>query len=202
MKMMSRRGWFFLKMVSFGLVLFELFNYSSDLEGLRMIFGDAHTGPFRWATLIAFGLCILDFGSLGRLIVPEEVSKEIEQWKTALFAAWVLSALFETFLTYFVIANKMAEGGVPVMVSAGLISSTAYYQYVPIGFSILVMCIQTILVVRLGGATDSVIGDRGAPKKPASQSSIRTGGGKSEAERRHQEFLRRMSEMENDGRRN
>src|SRR5512147_889883 len=110
-----KRGAIFGFIILSALLAFEVFNYSSTLFALRDILGDLAFGPVRWATILAFAFCGIDFAGIARIFTPERGRDEpAEVWY--LFAAWFLAAAFNASLTWWgvsvAILRHNAEGGV------------------------------------------------------------------------------------------
>ena len=61
-----KRGAIFGFIILSALLAFEVFNYSSTLFALRDILGDLAFGPLRWATILAFAFCTIDFAGLDK----------------------------------------------------------------------------------------------------------------------------------------
>lgn len=152
--MKHRRTWFG-GVVLFCLFLFEMFSYSSSREALYGM-----TGVASWSTLIAFTLCAVDFAGLGRLLLPGD--DELKDAIGMLFAAWILSAVGDTFLTYIVIAHDMSgRAGQMTLVNAGVISYSTWTIVIPIAIAVLVWLIQVALV----SAVNSMMPDSRPAKK-------------------------------------
>src|SRR4030095_706463 len=82
-----RRGLIFGGIILSALLAFEIFNYSSTLFALSDILGDLAFGPLRWAAILAFAFCGIDFAGIARIFTPETGRDEpAEVWY--LFAAW------------------------------------------------------------------------------------------------------------------
>ncbi|HXQ32577.1 MAG TPA: hypothetical protein VN843_01015, partial [Anaerolineales bacterium] len=82
-----KRGFIFGGIILCALLAFEVFNYSSTSFALTDILGDLSFGPLRWATILAFAFCGIDFAGIARIFTPEKGRDEpAEVWY--LFAAW------------------------------------------------------------------------------------------------------------------
>jgi hypothetical protein len=146
-----KRGAIFGLIILSALAAFEVFNYSSTLFALRDILGDLSFGPLRWATILAFAFCGIDFAGIARIFTPERGRDEpAEVWY--LFAAWFLAAAFNATLTWWgvsvAILRHNAEGGV-------LLGQPAMTKFVPIFVAAMVLVIRVLLI-----NTFSVAGDR------------------------------------------
>lgn len=146
-----KRGLIFGAIILVALLAFEVFNYSSTVFSLRDILGDLSFGRIRWATMLAFAFCGIDFAGIARIFTPEKGRDEpAEVWY--LFAAWFLAAAFNAVLTWWgvsvAILKHSAEGGV-------LLGQTAMVKFVPVFVAAMVLLIRVLLI-----NTFSIAGDR------------------------------------------
>jgi len=146
-----QRGLIFGLIILCALLAFEVFNYSSTLFALSDILGDLSFGPLRWATILAFAFCGIDFAGIARIFTPEQGRDEpAEVWY--LFAAWFLAAAFNATLTWWGVSVAMlqhnAAGGV-------LLGQGTMMKIVPIFVAAMVLLIRVLLI-----NTFSIAGDR------------------------------------------
>ena len=146
-----KRGLAFGGIILSALVAFEVFNFSSTSFALYDVLGDLSFGPFKWATILAFAFCGIDFAGIARIFTPEQGSDEpAEIWY--LFGAWFLAAAFNASLTWWgvsvAIMRHNAEGGV-------LLGQTTMTKVVPILVAVMVLAIRVLLINSF-----SVAGDR------------------------------------------
>ena len=146
-----KRGLIFGVIILIALMAFEVFNYSSTSFALGDILGDLAFGPVRWATILAFAFCGIDFAGIARIFTPETGRNEpAEVWY--LFAAWFLAAAFNASLTWWgvsvAILNHSAAGGV-------LLGQAAMTRVVPIFVAAMVLLIRVLLI-----NTFSIAGER------------------------------------------
>jgi len=146
-----KRGVIFGLIILCALLAFEVFNYSSTIFALQDILGDLAFGPIRWATILAFAFCGIDFAGIARIFTPEQGRDEpAEVWY--LFAAWFLAAAFNASLTWWgvsvAILRHNVEGGV-------LVGQPAMIKVVPIFVAAMVLLIRVLLI-----NTFSIAGDR------------------------------------------
>jgi hypothetical protein len=147
----QKRGLIFGLIILSALLAFEVFNYSSTLFALSDILGDLAFGPLRWATILAFAFCGIDFAGIARIFTPEQGRDEpAEVWY--LFAAWFLAAAFNASLTWWgvsvAILQHPAAGGV-------LLGPSAMTKVVPVLVAAMVLLIRVLLINSF-----SVAGDR------------------------------------------
>lgn len=146
-----RRGLIFGVIILSALLAFEVFNFSSTLFALTDILGTLTFGPVRWATILAFAFCAIDFAGIARIFTPEQGRDEpAEVWY--LFAAWFLAAAFNASLTWWgvsiAILQHNALGGV-------LVGASAMTKVVPIFVAAMVLLIRVLLI-----NTFSIAGER------------------------------------------
>jgi hypothetical protein len=147
----QNRGLIFGVIILFALLAFEIFNYSSTLFALTDILGTLSFGPLRWASILAFAFCAIDFAGIARIFTPESGRDEpAEVWY--LFAAWFLAAAFNASLTWWgvsvAILQHNALGGV-------LVGTSAMTKIVPVFVAAMVLLIRVLLI-----NTFSIAGDR------------------------------------------
>jgi hypothetical protein len=146
-----KRGLIFGVIILCALLAFEVFNYSSTSFALSDILGNLTFGPIRWATMLAFAFCAIDFAGIARIFTPEQGRDEpAEVWY--LFAAWFLAASFNAILTWWGVSVAMlqhpAAGGV-------LLGATTMAKIVPIFVAAMVLLIRVLLI-----NTFSIAGER------------------------------------------
>ena len=147
----QRRGLIFGGIILTALLAFEIFNYSSTRFALGDILGELAFGPLKWATILAFAFCGIDFAGIARIFTPETGRDEpAEVWY--LFAAWFLAAAFNASLTWWgvsvAILNHNAVGGI-------LLGQAAMTRVVPIFVAAMVLLIRVLLI-----NTFSIAGER------------------------------------------
>lgn len=146
-----KRGLIFGGIILLALLAFEVFNYSSTVFALGDILGDLAFGPVRWATILAFAFCGIDFAGIARIFTPESGRDEpAEVWY--LFGAWFLAAAFNASLTWWGVSVAMlqhtAQGGI-------LLGQGTLLRLVPIFVAAMVLLIRVLLI-----NTFSIAGER------------------------------------------
>ena len=146
-----RRGLIFGVIILCALLAFEVFNYSSTFFALSDILGTLSFGSIKWATMLAFAFCAIDFAGIARIFTPEQGRDEpAEVWY--LFAAWFLAAAFNAILTWWGISVAMlqhpAAGG-------ALLGATTMAKVVPVFVAVMVLLIRVLLI-----NTFSIAGER------------------------------------------
>jgi hypothetical protein len=130
---------------------FEVLNFSSTYFALSDILGTLAFGPVKWATMLAFAFCAIDFAGIARIFTPEQGADEPKEvWY--LFAAWFLAAAFNAMLTWWgvsvAILQHNAAGGV-------LLGAATMTKVVPIFVAAMVLLIRVLLI-----NTFSIAGER------------------------------------------
>jgi hypothetical protein len=146
-----KRGLIFGGIIFSALLAFEVFNFSSTAFALHDVLGDLSFGPFKWATILAFAFCGIDFAGIARIFTPEQGRDEpAEVWY--LFGAWFLAAAFNASLTWWgvsvAIMKHSAQGG-------ALLGQDTMTRVVPVLVAVMVLAIRVLLI-----NTISVAGDR------------------------------------------
>jgi hypothetical protein len=133
------------------LLAFEVFNYSSTFFALSDILGQLAFGPVRWATMLAFAFCAIDFAGIARIFTPEQGRNEpAEVWY--LFAAWFLAAAFNATLTWWGVSVAMLQH---TAAGGALLGAATMTKVVPIFVAAMVLLIRVLLV-----NTFSIAGER------------------------------------------
>jgi len=119
------------------LLVFEIFSWSSSREGFLNL-----TGMKTWSNAIAWALVLADLGGIGRYF-----SEGDDDHSYSMMGAWVLSAVFDTYLTYLsIVPTISARGAVHPMVTSGTISLSAFTSTIPIMIAIVSFMTQFFVV--------------------------------------------------------
>ena len=146
-----KRGLIFGVIILCALLAFEVFNYSSTSFALRDILGDLTFSGIRWATLLAFAFCAIDFAGIARIFTPEQGRDEpAEVWY--LFGAWFLAATFNAMLTWWgvsvAVLSHNGQGG-------AILGQPTMVKLIPIFVAAMVLTIRVLLI-----NTFSIAGER------------------------------------------
>ena len=137
-----RRGTAWGLIIISALAAFEMFNYSTTQFALNDVLGDLKFAGIRWATILAFAFCGIDFAGIARLFTPEQGHDEpAEVWY--LFGAWLLAAAMNAALTWWGVAVAIASHS---NLSSQVISSTALTKIVPVFVAIMVWLIRVLII--------------------------------------------------------
>jgi hypothetical protein len=146
-----KRGLIFGVIILCALLAFEVFNYSSTFFALSDILGNLAFGPVRWATMLAFAFCAIDFAGIARIFTPEQGRDEpAEVWY--LFAAWFLAASFNAILTWWGVSVAMLQHNAA---GGALLGAATMTKIVPVFVAAMVLLIRVLLI-----NTFSIAGDR------------------------------------------
>jgi hypothetical protein len=146
-----KRGAIFGSILISALLAFELFNFSTTAFALRDVLGDLTFAGMRWATMLAFAFCGIDFAGIARIFTPEQGRDEPAEIYY-LFGAWLLAAAFNATLTWWgvsvAIISHNAAGDI-------LIGREMVVKTVPIFVAAMVWLIRVLII-----GTFSVAGER------------------------------------------
>jgi hypothetical protein len=146
-----KRGAIFGGILVAALLAFEVSNYGITSYTLRDILGDLQFAGIRWASILAFAFCGIDFAGIARIFTPEQGRDEPAE-VYYLFGAWLLAAAFNAMLTWWgvsvAINNHNAQGG-------ALLGQATMTKFVPIFVACMVWLIRVLII-----GTISVAGDR------------------------------------------
>ncbi len=138
-------------MIIGALLAFEIFNFSTTDFALRDVLGELRFLGMRWATILAFAFCGIDFAGVARLFTPEQGRDEpAEVWY--LFGAWLLAAVMNAMLTWWGVSVAILNNG---HLGSAVVSSTTMTKAVPIFVAVMVWLIRVLII-----GTFSIAGDR------------------------------------------
>jgi hypothetical protein len=148
----SKRSTVYAAMIIACLLVFETFNIDGNRKGLVILIGMP-----AWANLLAWALAAIDFAGLAKLAVPQ--FRELPQmavWTLAI--AWGMSAVFDTFLTYVVIAtNMIANATTNTLVVGGIVTANFYANGIPTIIAVVLCLLQIFLVWRMESTSGAFI---------------------------------------------
>lgn len=145
------RGAIFGAILISALLAFEVFNFGTTSYALQDMLGNLQFAGMRWASILAFAFCGIDFAGIARIFTPEQGRDEpVEVYY--LFGAWLLAAAFNAALTWWgvsvAIQNHNAQGGI-------LLGQATMTKVVPIFVAAMVWLIRVLII-----GTFSVAGER------------------------------------------
>jgi hypothetical protein len=152
LKSMSlKRGAIFGSILILALLAFEVFNFGTTSFALQDVLGNLQFAGMRWATMLAFAFCAIDFAGIARIFTPEQGQDEPAE-VYYLFGAWLLAAGFNAILTWWgvsvAVENHNAQGG-------ALLGQATMTKVVPIFVAAMVWLIRVLII-----GTFSVAGER------------------------------------------
>lgn len=107
-------NWLFSRQAVIGVILvvallaFEVFNFDTTKYALANLLGDVSFLGIRWAAILAFAFCAIDFAGLAHLFTPERGRDEPkETWY--LMGAWLLGATMNALMTWWAINLTLLE---------------------------------------------------------------------------------------------
>ncbi|HUH97003.1 MAG TPA: hypothetical protein VLZ89_06580 [Anaerolineales bacterium] len=159
-------------MIVTALLAFEIFNYSTTQFALADVLGNLKFAGFRWATILAFAFCGIDFAGIARIFTPQQGRDEpAEVWY--LFGAWLLAAGFNATLTWWGVSVAIVNH---TSAAAGaVISNATLIKVVPIFVAVMVWLIRVLIIGTFSLAGDNLFSTaelRGYPaQKPYPQPS-------------------------------
>jgi hypothetical protein len=146
-----KRGVIFGAILTCALIAFEISNFGATSFALGDILGNLQVAGVRWATILAFAFCAIDFAGIARIFTPEQGRDEPAE-VYYLFGAWLLAAGFNAMLTWWgvsvAIQNHSIQGG-------ALVGQETMTRAVPIFVASMVWLIRVLLI-----GTFSIAGDR------------------------------------------
>lgn len=164
------RGLVFGGILLSALLAFEIFNYSTTDFALTDLLGpNLKFAGVRWATILSFAFCGIDFAGIARLFTPEKGREEpAEVWY--LFGAWLLAAAMNAMLTWWGISVAVTDH---TAMGSRLVSQNMLTRAVPVFVAIIVWLIRVLIIgtFSLAGENLFSVGER---SRAASQARSRT----------------------------
>ena len=141
-KVQVKRGVVFGLLIITALAAFEIFNYSTTDFALTDLLGNLRFWGVRWATILAFAFCGIDFAGIARLFTPEgKMGQDTESWY--LFAAWLIAATMNALLTWWgvsiAIANHETLGN-------AVIARQTLLKVVPIFVAVMIWLLRVLII--------------------------------------------------------
>jgi len=164
------RGMVFGGILLAALLAFEIFNYSTTDFALTDLLGpNLKFAGVRWATILSFAFCGIDFAGIARLFTPEKGREEpAEVWY--LFGAWLLAAAMNAMLTWWGISVAVTDH---TALGSNLVSQNTLTRAVPVFVAIMVWLIRVLIIGTFSMAGENLfsVGER---PRPGSYSRPRT----------------------------
>lgn len=129
-------------MIGACLLVFEYFSFASSYTAIYLM-----TGNSQWAGLLAFAFVAVDFA--GSVKARDSHLKQFERNAWAFIsAAWVLSAIGDTALTWFVVSDSMSHRANHMLVQGGIISADMWMYWIPVSIAAISWLVQFLLVTQ------------------------------------------------------
>jgi hypothetical protein len=138
-------------LILLGLLVFEIFNFSTTEYALNDILGNLAVIGLRWSTLLATAFCFVDFAGFARLIyVKSEHNKSVEI--NFLFSAWMLATGMNAILTWWCVTVAITSqySQIPSMLNVQLLHT------IPVFVALMVWMIRILIVGSLSFMQNSV----------------------------------------------
>lgn len=154
-KVQVKRGVVFGTLIITALAAFEIFNFSTTDFALTDLLGSLSFWGVRWATILAFAFCGIDFAGIARLFTPEgRVGDGTDNWY--LFAAWLLAATMNALLTWWgvsiAIVNHETLGN-------AVIARQTLLKIVPIFVAVMIWLLRVLIIGLFSVAGDRYFGE-------------------------------------------
>jgi hypothetical protein len=147
-----RRGAVFGGILLLALFAFEIFNYSTtDFALTDMLGANLRFLGVRWATILSFAFCGIDFAGIARLVTPEQGrNQSSDVWY--LFGAWLLAAAMNASLTWWGVAVAVQSHQ---ELASMVIGRNMLVKVVPVFVALMVWLIRVLII-----GTFSMAGER------------------------------------------
>jgi hypothetical protein len=163
----QRRGFWFTMILLLGLMAFEIWNFVSSQGGLLDILGERTFAGMRWASLLAFAFCSIDFAGIARIFTPEQGRDEpAEIWY--LFGAWFLAAMFDSILTYWTVKVAILTNPVGSVMIA---NDPKTINIVSVGIAVIDFSIRMLLINTFATAGERLFSTESVPSHSSPRSS-------------------------------
>ncbi len=124
------------------LAAFEMFNFGTTLFAFSDLLGDLSFIGLRWAAILAFAFCAIDFAGIARLFTPaQKTPHNHETWY--LFSAWLLAASMNAVLTWWGVSLALLNHET---LGNDLIDRGTLLTIVPVFVAILIWLIRVLII--------------------------------------------------------
>lgn len=163
-QLLRKRGLLIGIILIVALVSFESFNFSTTLFALSDLLGELRFAGLRWATILAFAFCAIDFAGIARIFLPEEPSNNSQElW--FLFGAWLLAATMNAILTWWGVSMALVNRP---LASTAVVNPQLLKTAVPVAIAIIVWVTRFLLIgtFSLAGSRLFSVSQRQAGRAP------------------------------------
>lgn len=124
------------------LIAFEMFNFGTTLFAFTDLLGDLSFIGIRWAAILAFAFCAIDFAGIARLFAPSQHSSHNQEtWY--LFSAWLLAATMNAVLTWWGVSLALLNHET---LGNDLIDRGTLLTIVPVFVAMLIWLIRVLII--------------------------------------------------------
>lgn len=141
---------FYIIMIAVALVCFDAFNYSTTQMSFEQILSEMKFFNISWSVWISIAFCLVDLFGMARMFTPVVDDSE-PIWVWFLFIAWILSACFNAFMTWWGISSSIIDN---VNNIHSPVSAEVLIGIVPVIIAIIVLVIRISIVITLATMLD------------------------------------------------
>ncbi|MEM9776590.1 MAG: hypothetical protein AAF902_18575 [Chloroflexota bacterium] len=157
------------------LIAFEVFNFDTTKFALADLLGDANFYGVRWASILAFAFCSIDFAGLIKIFTPQMGEDEpAEAWY--LMGAWLLGATMNAMMTWYAVSLILSRQPI----SSEVLSREQLLIYAPIFVAVLVWLTRILFIGSLSVAGEHIFNAKAqtrtranAPRRSSNSGSYR-----------------------------
>lgn len=154
------------------LIAFEVFNFDTTKFALADLLGDANFYGVRWASILAFAFCSIDFAGLIKIFTPQMGEDEpAEAWY--LMGAWLLGATMNAMMTWYAVSLILSRQPI----SSEVLSREQLLMYAPIFVAVLVWLTRILFIGSLSVAGEQIFNAKAQARTSVSPSASRRGNG-------------------------
>lgn len=141
-KIAQNKNTIFGLMLFAALIAFEIFNFSTTEFALVDVLGGLTFAGLKWATILSFAFCGIDFAGVAKLFSPSDTKEEpMEVWY--LFGSWILAAGMNATLTWWgvtiAISSHVSQGST-------IFSGETIQKVVPVFVAVMVWLIRIMII--------------------------------------------------------
>lgn len=160
------------------LLAFEIFNFDTTQFALHDLLGDTAFMNLKWASILAFAFCAIDFAGLIKIFTPEIGGDEPAQvWY--LMGAWLLGATLNAIMTWYAVSLVLLQRPL----GSEVLSRDQILFIAPIFVAALVWLTRILFIGSIAVAGDQLLNgsratDGQSNRNRRSSNNSRSGGGR------------------------
>jgi hypothetical protein len=142
--------------LTLALIAFELFNFSTTEYALENLLGTISFAGLRWATILAFAFCGIDFAGLARLIARDDDQPRttiLGRPNWLILGAWLLGGGMNAIMTWWAVSLALMNHSL----GNELLSRAQLLHVVPVFVAILVWMTRILIISSFVTAADRAI---------------------------------------------